>query len=295
MKKFLILVFALFVTPFIFAGWVWLQIPSENEIKGCIKTKLFKIDLCPENKNYVRLKDISPYLAKTVVVTEDSLFWQHKGFDWESIKRNYEENKKLGRYKRGGSTITQQLAKNLYLTADKTMIRKGLEALITMKIERILDKKQILERYLNVIEFGKDVYGVKAASQHYFKKHPRNLTIVESAFLAMVLPNPKKYAVSYYKKSLTPFAAKRIQQIVDNMYKFKKITDDEYNMALVELETFFRPAEVLAESINENAEETSTDETPSADATESVQEQAAPEEEITLEALEEEAAEEDRF
>lgn len=274
MKKFLILVFALFVAPLIFAGWVWLQIPSENEIKGCIKTKLFQIDLCPQNKSYVRLRDISPYMIKTVVITEDSLFWQHKGFDWESIKRNYEENKRLGRYKRGGSTITQQLAKNLYLTSEKTLLRKGLEAFITMKIERLLTKKEILERYLNVIEFGKNIYGVKAASQHYFKKHPSQLTIVESAFLAMLLPNPKKYSVSFYKKNLTPFASKRIHQIVTNMYQFKRITDEEYNMALLELETFFQPEQAILEVTSETLPD---------------------DVDITLENLEEAAEEEDRF
>lgn len=274
MKKFLIVVFAFIVTPLIAAGWIWLQIPTESEIKGCIVTKMFKVDLCPKNKDYVNLKDISPFMVKTVVLTEDSTFWDHKGFDWDSIRRNYEENKKLGHYKRGGSTITQQLAKNLYLTSEKTLTRKGLEALITIKVERVLNKREILERYLNAIEFGKEIYGIKAASQHYFKKHPRNLTVVESAFLAMLLPNPKKYAASFYRKELTPFASRRIRQIVDNMYHYKRIQEHEYSYALLELESFFRPQEELVP----------TDEVLSeSDA------------EMTLENLEQEAKEEDRF
>lgn len=228
--------------PIIIGLTVWIKIPTEKEIKGCILTKMYQVNLCPKNSSYVPLRRISPYLVKTVISTEDSLFWEHNGFDWDSIRKNYEENAKAGFYKRGGSTITQQLAKNMFLSSEKSLFRKGLEALITVKIERVLKKREILERYLNVIEFGKNIYGVKGAAQHYFKKSPTELDIVESAFLAMLLPNPKKYAASYYKKSLTPFASKRISQIIENLYRYHRITDSEYNDALVRLETFFKPA-----------------------------------------------------
>ena len=226
---------------------IWMKIPSEAEIKGCLITKMYQVDLCPKNANYVPLKKISPYVQKTIVLTEDSAFYDHKGFDWASIRKNYEENEKAGFYKRGGSTITQQLAKNMFLTPEKSLIRKGLEALITVKLEKVLKKKEILEKYLNVIEFGKDIYGIKAAAQHYFQKSPADLNIVESAFLAMLLPNPKKYAASYYKKELTPFASKRINEIVNNMYQYHRINDEEYNDALVKLETFFKPAATVQE------------------------------------------------
>lgn len=244
MKKYLILtiIFIFILVPTAVGLAVWMKIPSEKEIKGCLVTKMYHVNLCPKSGHYVYLKKISPYLLKTVVLTEDSMFWQHKGFDWASIKKNYEENTKLGFYKRGGSTITQQLAKNMFLTPEKSLVRKGLEALITVKIENVLTKREILERYLNVIEFGKNIYGIKAASQHYFQKQPIDLDIVESAFLAMLLPNPKKYAASYYKKELTPFASKRINRIIHDLYQYHRINDDEYNDALVRLETFFRPA-----------------------------------------------------
>lgn len=273
MKKFAVLFVALLVSPTLFGLWVLFQIPSEAQIKGCLVTKMFKVDLCPKGKNYVSLKNISPYMQKTVILTEDSSFWQHGGFDWESIKKNYEENKKIGAYKRGGSTISQQLSKNMFLTAEKTLIRKGLEALITIKIERVLTKKEILERYLNVIEFGKNIYGIKAATQHYFQKHPRDLSVVESAFLAMVLPNPKKYAVSFYKKELTPFAEKRMRQIIDNMYQHHRINESEYHYAIFELETFFRPDLRMDRLTEESSSEF----------------------DLTLDNLEIEASEEDRF
>ncbi len=157
-------------------------------------------------KNYVPLRQISQYLQKTIILTEDSNFWNHKGFDWESIEKNARDGLASGVFKRGGSTISQQLAKNLFLSKDRTFIRKGLEAVITDRIEHTLTKKEILERYLNVVEFGKNIYGVKAAAKYYFQKSPAELSVVESAFLAMVLPNPIKYSQSYYRKELTPFA-----------------------------------------------------------------------------------------
>lgn len=222
------------------AGYLWWQIPSEKTIKGCVTTKMFQVNLCPGSKNYVPLRQISSHLQKAIVLTEDSGFWNHKGFDWESIEKSARENWEKGEYKRGGSTITQQLAKNMFLSKDKSLFRKGLEALITNKIEKTLTKREILERYLNVVEFGKNIYGVKEASQFYFKKGPGSLSVVEAAFLAMVLPSPEKYSRSFFKKELTPFARKRISQIVNNMYRYNRISQTEYDIAMTEVDQFLR-------------------------------------------------------
>lgn len=225
-----------------FAGYVFLKIPSEKEIKGCMVTSMYSVELCPGSKNYVTLNAISPYLQKTVVLTEDSGFFQHDGFDWKSIEENAKKNLEQGAYSKGGSTISQQLAKNMFLYKDKTLLRKGLEFLITRKIEKTLTKKEILERYLNVVEFGKDIYGVKQAAQFYFKKTPAQLDVVESAFLAMVLPNPVKYSQSYFKKELTPFAHKRLKQIVKDLYQYSRITEGEYTVAINKVDGFFSPS-----------------------------------------------------
>jgi monofunctional biosynthetic peptidoglycan transglycosylase len=174
------------------------------------------------------------------VLTEDSNFFNHKGFDWASIEKNARKGWETGVFKRGGSTITQQLAKNMYLSKDRTFIRKGLEAIITDRIEHTLTKKEILERYLNVVEFGKNIYGVKAAAKFYFNKTPAELTIVESAFFAMVLPNPVKYSQSYFRKELTEFASKRLKTIVEDMHNYQRINDEEYAEALYQLSYFFK-------------------------------------------------------
>ena len=257
---FLLIIFALAGA----CGFVYLQIPSEATIKGCFKTSMYGVDLCPTEKTYVKLKNISSKLQRAILLTEDSAFYTHKGFDEEGLTRCYEKLKETHKITCGGSTITQQLAKNLFLYKDKTFIRKGLEALITLKLEKTLTKKEILERYLNVVQFGKNIYGVKQAAQFYFKKHPSELDVVESAFLAMVLPNPEKYSQSYYRKDLTRFARKRLSSIITDMHRYKSLTDDDYFAAMGKLEYFLTtgqakvnadPEQLTSEDMNEMLDE----------------------------------------
>lgn len=223
---------------------IFLQIPGEKSIRGCLTTEMFHVELCPGSKNYVPLSRISKYLQKTVVLTEDSSFYQHDGFDWESIEQVAKENLKKGKIRRGGSTISQQLAKNLFLNQEKTLSRKFFEFLITMKIEKVLNKKEILERYLNVVEFGKGLYGIKAASQFYFQKSAAELSVVESAFLAALLPNPVKYSQSYFKKELSPFMRNRLRKIIRDLYEYERISLEEANQATSEFRRFLNPKDV---------------------------------------------------
>ncbi|MCC6543058.1 MAG: monofunctional biosynthetic peptidoglycan transglycosylase [Nitrospirae bacterium] len=142
---------------------------------------------------WVPVSRISPYLIKAVLIAEDDKFWSHDGFDYEAIQKAVEKNIKAGRFKAGGSTISQQLAKNLYLTPEKSIIRKIREAIITWRIERALSKRRILEIYLNVVEWGDGIFGAESAARHYFGKSAADLDPLEAARLASVLPNPIKY------------------------------------------------------------------------------------------------------
>lgn len=144
-------------------------------------------------QHWVPLKKISPYLIKAVLIAEDDKFWRHEGFDYEAIQRAIERDIKEKRFKFGGSTISQQLAKNLYLSPSKNPIRKVAEAIITWRMEKMLSKKRILELYLNVVEWGDGIFGAEAASRHYFGKPSLELTPEEAARLASVLPNPRRY------------------------------------------------------------------------------------------------------
>lgn len=145
------------------------------------------------NQIWVPLSNISPYLLKAVLIGEDDKFWIHEGFDYEAIQKAIEKDIKAGRFKFGGSTISQQLARNLYLSPAKNPLRKMREAIITWRIERVLSKRRILELYLNVVEWGDGIFGVEAASKYYYGKSSSELTPQEAARLAAVLPNPRKY------------------------------------------------------------------------------------------------------
>jgi monofunctional biosynthetic peptidoglycan transglycosylase len=178
-------------------------------------------------KSWTALKGISRYAQSAIVLSEDWSFYQHDGFDSEQMKSAFEEAASGGRV-RGASTITQQMVKNVWLSNDRTLWRKLNELILSYKVDRDLSKKKILEIYLNVIEFGPRIYGISRASYHYFKKHPSALGPRESAFLAMLLPSPKRYYVSFRKKKLTTFAQKRIIQILAKMRMGKSITPELY-------------------------------------------------------------------
>jgi monofunctional biosynthetic peptidoglycan transglycosylase len=142
---------------------------------------------------WIPYEKISPHLKRAIVVAEDSRFVDHEGFDWEAIEKAREKNRKKGRVVAGGSTISQQLAKNLFLSGERSPWRKGQEALITVMIEHTMEKRRILEIYLNVIEWGEGVYGADAAARHYFNSTAATLGPEASARLAAIVPNPRFY------------------------------------------------------------------------------------------------------
>ena len=156
---------------------------------------------------------ISPHLKRAIVVAEDAKFVDHEGFDWEAIEKAREKNRMKGRVVAGGSTISQQLAKNLFLSGDRTPWRKGQEALITVMIEHVMDKRRILEIYLNVIEWGDGIFGAEAAARHYFGSGAAALGPEASARLAAIVPNPRFYD----RHRDTAWLARKTQMILARM------------------------------------------------------------------------------
>lgn len=142
---------------------------------------------------WVPMKEIAPSLASAVVNAEDATFYEHHGIDFKQIQEAMKKNEKKKKYARGGSTITMQLAKNLYLTPRKFVFRKILEIGIALEMEVLLSKERILELYLNLIEWAPGVYGAEAAAQHYFRVPAAKLGAGQATFLAAVIPNPKKW------------------------------------------------------------------------------------------------------
>jgi monofunctional biosynthetic peptidoglycan transglycosylase len=141
---------------------------------------------------WVELGRISPHLRQAVIIAEDSAFWEHQGFDWEAMRLALDTNLERGRLDVGGSTISQQLVKNLYLSPRKSITRKVQEALLTWRLERSLDKDRILEIYLNVVEWGEGVFGAEAAARRYFGIPAADLSRRQAAVLAAMLPAPLK-------------------------------------------------------------------------------------------------------
>jgi monofunctional biosynthetic peptidoglycan transglycosylase len=156
---------------------------------------------------------ISDDLKRAVIVAEDAKFADHEGFDWEGIQKAMEKNQKKGKIVAGGSTITQQLAKNLFLSGERSWWRKGEEAIITGMLEAALDKERIFEIYLNVVEWGNGIFGVEAAARHYFGTGAAEVTGRQAALLASILPSPRRF-----EKNLdSPYLQKRVEIIVSRM------------------------------------------------------------------------------
>jgi monofunctional biosynthetic peptidoglycan transglycosylase len=144
---------------------------------------------------WVQIEKMSSNLFRAAIAAEDYNFLEHNGFDFKAIKKAYYSNQKNTKRIKGGSTISQQTAKNVFLWPHRDYLRKGLEAWFTVLIEIVWGKKRIMEMYLNVVEFGPGIYGAEAASLKYFGKHSSKLTPYEAASLIAVLPNPRKFRV----------------------------------------------------------------------------------------------------
>ncbi|MBU1689382.1 MAG: monofunctional biosynthetic peptidoglycan transglycosylase [Gammaproteobacteria bacterium] len=142
---------------------------------------------------WVPYNRISNNLKRALIAAEDSKFLDHEGFDWEGIQKAYEKNLRKGKIVAGGSTISQQLAKNLFLSSRKVFWRKAEEAVITVMLEKMMSKRRILEVYLNVIEWGNGVFGAEAAARHYYKTSASNLSAEQAARLASMVPNPRYF------------------------------------------------------------------------------------------------------
>ncbi len=180
-----------------FFGWVLVWRVSEPGPTQFMKIRLAELQKKGPNahlqQQWVPYGQISVNLKRALIAAEDSKFMQHQGFDFEGIQKALEKNEKRGRIAAGGSTITQQLAKNLFLWPEKSLIRKGQEALITLMIEATWSKRRILEVYMNEIEWGTGIFGAEAASRHYFGIPASALTEYQAAMLASMVPSPQYY------------------------------------------------------------------------------------------------------
>jgi len=173
--------------------WRWLP-PGETAFMALRLGEMREAGEPPRIRyEWVDYPDISPHLKRALVASEDAKFLSHEGFDWDGIEQAMQKNLRRGRIVAGGSTISQQLAKNLFLSDQRSVLRKAEEAVITVMLEFILPKRRILELYCNVIEWGDGVFGAEAAARHYFGVAARSLSPGQAARLAAMVPNPRLY------------------------------------------------------------------------------------------------------
>ncbi|MFO7445175.1 MAG: monofunctional biosynthetic peptidoglycan transglycosylase [Ignavibacteriaceae bacterium] len=168
-------------------------------------------------QSWVDIDNVQPYLLKGIISMEDGSFFRHRGVDWKELNVSLKTNQRRGRSVRGGSTITMQTAKNLYLTTNKNIIRKAKEFIIAFRMEKELPKKAILENYINAVEWGEGIFGIDKAAEVYFGKDPGSLTINESSRLAAVIPSPLRYspdANSRYVLRRSSIIRSRINDII---------------------------------------------------------------------------------
>jgi len=235
---------ALAVFPLLLAAWVGVSIltlPSVAPLKktGISMTITVKdwhrkghpFVVGPRNPRWTPYRAIPAALKKAVVASEDANFYSHEGVDYEAIREAIKADWRKGKFVRGGSTITQQLAKNLFLSREKTLIRKVKEIVLARRMDDVLSKSRILELYLNVVELGPMVYGVGHAAHYYFGAHPSALTVRECAFLAAMLPGPKVY--NPYRRM--DRVMKRSDRILRRMVSARMITREEYDAATSEV------------------------------------------------------------
>lgn len=201
----------------------------------------------PGNPDFVPVSELPQWVVRAVTASEDSGFFGHAGFDFEELRRAAVQGAQAGRVVRGGSTISQQLAKNLYLSREKTLARKLREATLTVALEATVPKQRLLEVYLNVAEWGPGVWGIGPAARHWFGKDARDLTPREAAFLATVIPNPVRYHYMWNRGWLSDVWEERVDGLLRTMNAQGTLTEEELAAALLEPLVFARPEGVLTE------------------------------------------------
>jgi hypothetical protein len=192
------------------------------------------IDVRAGAPGYVALEDVPRLFLRALTISEDAAFWSHPGVDLSEIPVALATNWRRGERARGGSTITQQLVKNLFLSKRKSYGRKLQEAALALLVESAVPKRRILEIYLNVIEWGPGIYGLRPAARHYFGKEPRDLTPKETAFLVSIIPGPIKYQRSFAGGTLSPRFAPLVTGVLAKLRSVDAISEEEYEKALAE-------------------------------------------------------------
>ncbi|NBX76426.1 MAG: hypothetical protein EBQ92_07715 [Proteobacteria bacterium] len=217
------------------------KVPDFTELRGEVKIpielpgeiKSFRM-IGPKSPRWVPLSQISVQAMGAVVSSEDTSFFSNEGVDYHELREAIKKDLETGKFARGASTLTQQVIKNVYLGQEKTLWRKFKEFFWAQKMAKVLSKSEVLAFYLNMAEWGPGLYGIGDAAHHYFNRSPAELTAKQGAFLALLLPSPKKYHSYFKNKKLSPWAQSRLEKILKIMLSMKFLDETEYETALQE-------------------------------------------------------------
>jgi hypothetical protein len=236
--------------------------PWQREVKGPDGSPL-SIESGPGTPDWTPYEGISPFMETAIVVCEDGGFFAHRGIDYRAIENSIRQNLEVGRFLRGGSTVTMQLAKNLYLSKEKTLSRKLQEAVLTQLLEQQLSKHQLMELYLNVVEFGPGIYGVRQAARYYFNEEPRALSLGQALYLGSILPAPDQ---AHFRPDghVSEHWGQYLRRLMQVAHKIRRISDDELAAGLAEEIIFREPSQIATEApvLEEPESDVSDSETP---------------------------------
>lgn len=215
------------------------KVPDFSELRRQVKVpvelankeKSFRM-MGPQAQGWTPLSQISTQAIGAVVSSEDTSFFSNEGVDYHELKEALKKDLEEGKFARGASTLTQQVVKNVYLGQEKTLWRKFKEFFWAQKMAKVLSKSEVLAFYLNMAEWGPGLYGIGDAAKHYFGISPAELSAKQSAFLALLLPSPKKYHSYFQNKKLSPWAQGRVEKILKVMLAMKFIDESDYDSAL---------------------------------------------------------------
>lgn len=230
--------------------------PWLREVKSADGSPM-TIESGPSTADWAQYEDISPFMETAVLVCEDGHFFGHHGFDYNALENSIRMNLESGRFLRGGSTVSMQLAKNLYLSKEKTISRKLQEAVLTMLLEQQLSKHEIMELYLNVIEFGPGIYGIRQATRYYFNEEPRDLSLGQALYLASILPAPDTQHFLPDGRVSDGWSS-YLQKLMHVAKKIRRITDEELAAGLAERVQFRSPNQ-LARAASDDGDEARDD------------------------------------
>jgi hypothetical protein len=223
------------------------EVPKPLGAPAANEPDLLPVVIGPDNPDFAPYDQISPYLVGSIMTTEDNGFFKHRGWVSSQFKSALRRNLERGGFRLGASSITMQMVKNVLLTKDKTLSRKFQELFLVWYLEQVLPKERILELYFNAIEFGPRIYGIGAATRHYFGKKPSELTPLEGAFFSSILPSPKRRYIQYCHGSLLPQWDKYVHRIMGKVHERGRITDEEYETYAMQSLAFDRAEATFTE------------------------------------------------